>query len=150
MLKEKWAREKQGAPECRPFSPPGLSGLLLASRTAGPRHQPTELWAPPSWSPPRGVFQESFGWGFYVSLPPPTRIRKRRQYICTDLIWGAAIYRRKGRRRSNSRSRSSTISAGCSGTRTGCPSGDRRLWFLFLDTPQFKLRQPGEQSFWEM
>lgn len=128
----------------------GSRVFLLAPRTAGPRLQPTELWAPPSWSPPRGVFQESFGGDSMFPSRPATRILKRRQYICTDLIWGAAIYIRKGRRRSNSGNMSSTISAGCSSTRAGCPSGARRLWLLFLDTPQFKLRQPGEQTFWEM
>lgn len=36
-------------------------------------------------------------------VPPPPKIRKKRHYICTDLIWGAAMKRRRGRRRSRSR-----------------------------------------------
>lgn len=89
-----------------------------------------------------------------VCLPSPRAPQislRGRQYICTDLIWGAAMYRRKGRRRS--RSRTPTISPE---GRCGCRSRSE-LPQLCSPTaaspPRHALvnyENPGSRAFWEM
>ena len=89
-----------------------------------------------------------------VCLPSPCAPQislRGRQYICTDLIWGAAMYRRKGRRRS--RSSTPTISPG---GRCGCRSSSEMPQLCSptaASPPSHALvnyGNPGSRAFWEM
>lgn len=91
----------------------------------------------------------------HVSPRPTPRLPQSslrgRQYICTDLIWGAAMYKRKGRRRRGSRTQS--ISPG---SRCGCRSSSvtPQLCSPTAASPprhaSVNCDSPGSRAFWEM
>lgn len=140
-LDKKWGQEKQSTVlrSAVPSHRLGSDGAALpASRAAGP---PVTNQTPPGrlhGSSPGSFPFPSFNEQSFVRINAPhPRLLKRRQYIYTDLIWGAAMYRRRGRRRS--RSRTPIILRGSGEGRrssTGrCPSGAHQLWLFFPDTP---------------